>query len=173
MARGLQKPEVRARSAKPARDLVVRIAIVVAAPLVLAAGGRCVLASLEQLVRARMIRARESDRTGADARQRDPVDTARSGRQTVTNAFILGTFKGKLNDWDGDGHIDLNSRDVYSRVDGEIDSDMDGSPDYRPAAATTARCRSRGIADRICTGGESYGKHRNAGRPAVRVRPNG
>lgn len=48
----------------------------------------------------------------------------------LTNAFILGTFKGKLNDWDGDGHIDLNSRDVYSTVDGEIDTDMDGIPDY-------------------------------------------
>jgi HEAT repeats len=47
----------------------------------------------------------------------------------LTNAFILGTFKGKLNDWDGDGHIDLNSRDVYSTVDGEIDTDMDGVPD--------------------------------------------
>jgi hypothetical protein len=47
----------------------------------------------------------------------------------LTNAFILGTFKGKLNDWDGDGYIDLNSRDVYSTVDGEIDSDMDGKPD--------------------------------------------
>jgi hypothetical protein len=46
-----------------------------------------------------------------------------------TNAFILGTFKGKLNDWDGDGRIDLNSRDVYSTVDGEIDMDMDGVPD--------------------------------------------
>jgi hypothetical protein len=47
----------------------------------------------------------------------------------MTNAFILGTFKGKLNDWDGDGLIDLNSRDVYSTVDGEIDSDQDGIPD--------------------------------------------
>jgi HEAT repeat protein len=47
----------------------------------------------------------------------------------MTNAFILGTFKGKLNDWDGDGIIDLNSRDVYSTVDGEIDTDQDGVPD--------------------------------------------
>lgn len=47
----------------------------------------------------------------------------------MTNAFILGTFKGKLNDWDGDGVIDLNSRDVYSTVDGEIDSDQDGVAD--------------------------------------------
>jgi hypothetical protein len=46
-----------------------------------------------------------------------------------TNAFILGTFKGKLNDWDGDGRIDLNSRDVYSTAEGEIDMVMDGVPD--------------------------------------------
>jgi hypothetical protein len=46
-----------------------------------------------------------------------------------TNAFILGTFKGKLNDWDGDGRIDLNSRDVFSTAEGEIDTDMDGVPD--------------------------------------------
>jgi HEAT repeats len=47
----------------------------------------------------------------------------------MTNAFILGTFKGKLNDWDGDGVIDLNSRAVYSTADGEIDSDQDGIAD--------------------------------------------
>jgi len=47
----------------------------------------------------------------------------------LTNVFISGTFKGKLNDWDGDGAIDLNSRDVYSTTDGEIDSDMDGVAD--------------------------------------------
>jgi hypothetical protein len=47
----------------------------------------------------------------------------------LTNVFISGTFKGKLNDWDGDGRIDLNSRNVYSTVDGEIDTNMDGVPD--------------------------------------------
>ena len=47
----------------------------------------------------------------------------------MTNVFILGTFKGKLNDWDGDGIIDLNSRDVYSTVDGEIDTNLDGIAD--------------------------------------------
>jgi hypothetical protein len=47
----------------------------------------------------------------------------------LTNVFISGTFKGKLNDWDGDGVIDLNSRDVYSTVDGEIDSNQDGIAD--------------------------------------------
>lgn len=47
----------------------------------------------------------------------------------LTNAFISGTFKGKLNDWDGDGLIDLNSRPVYATVDGELDTDMDGVPD--------------------------------------------
>jgi len=47
----------------------------------------------------------------------------------LTNVFIAGTFKGKVNDWDGDGVIDLNSRSVYSTTEGEVDSDMDGIPD--------------------------------------------
>ncbi|HEX8363384.1 MAG TPA: HEAT repeat domain-containing protein [Longimicrobium sp.] len=47
----------------------------------------------------------------------------------MTNAFISGTFKGKLNDWDGDGHIDLNSRDVYSTTEGELDTNQDGIAD--------------------------------------------
>jgi hypothetical protein len=47
----------------------------------------------------------------------------------MTNTFIAGTFKGKLNDWDGDGAVDLNSRKVYSTTNGELDSDMDGRPD--------------------------------------------
>lgn len=47
----------------------------------------------------------------------------------LTNTFIAGTFKGKLNDWDGDGYIDLNSRPVYSTTEGEVDSDMDGKAD--------------------------------------------
>ena len=47
----------------------------------------------------------------------------------MTNAFILGTFKGKLNDWDNDGVIDMNSRDVYSTVDGELDMNQDGIAD--------------------------------------------
>jgi fatty acid desaturase len=38
MARALQKPQVRARSAKPVRALVTQIAIVLAALLLLAAG---------------------------------------------------------------------------------------------------------------------------------------
>lgn len=46
-----------------------------------------------------------------------------------TNVFLQGTFKGKLNDWDGDGKIDLNSRDVYSTVDGEVDMNQDGIAD--------------------------------------------
>jgi len=47
----------------------------------------------------------------------------------LTNVFISGTFKGKLNDWDGDGYIDLNSRNVYSTTEGEVDSNQDGIPD--------------------------------------------
>lgn len=46
-----------------------------------------------------------------------------------TNVFIAGTFKGKLNDWDEDGVIDLNSRNVYSTTEGELDTNMDGIPD--------------------------------------------
>lgn len=52
----------------------------------------------------------------------------------LTNVFIAGTFKGKLNDWDGDGLIDMNSRNVYSTVDGDVDSDQDGIAD-RPGVA--------------------------------------
>jgi hypothetical protein len=47
----------------------------------------------------------------------------------MTNVFIAGTFKGKLNDWDGDGLIDLNSRNVYATAEGEVDTNMDGIPD--------------------------------------------
>lgn len=47
----------------------------------------------------------------------------------LTNVFIAGSFKGKLNDWDGDGRIDLNSRDVYATAEGEVDTNMDGIAD--------------------------------------------
>jgi len=47
----------------------------------------------------------------------------------MSNVFIAGTFKGKLSDWDGDGKIDLNSRTVYSTVDGELDMNQDGQAD--------------------------------------------
>lgn len=60
----------------------------------------------------------------------------------LTNVFIAGTFKGKLNDWDDDGYIDLNSRNVYSTVEGEVDTDMDGVPD-QPGVAC---CPYRGVA---------------------------
>lgn len=52
----------------------------------------------------------------------------------LTNMFISGTFKGKLNDWDGDGVIDMNSRNVYSTTEGEVDTNMDGVPDHPGAA---------------------------------------
>ena len=55
----------------------------------------------------------------------------------MTNVFISGTFKGKLNDWDGDGQIDLNSRDVYSTTEGEVDSNQDGIAD-QPGMACCA-----------------------------------
>lgn len=57
----------------------------------------------------------------------------------LTNVFISGTFKGKLNDWDEDGYIDLNSRNVYSTTEGEVDSDMDGIPDQPGVACAVVR----------------------------------
>lgn len=57
----------------------------------------------------------------------------------MTNVFISGTFKGKLNDWDADGHIDLNSRNVYSTTEGELDSNMDGIPDEPGVSCCTLR----------------------------------
>lgn len=47
----------------------------------------------------------------------------------LANAFITGTFKGKLVDWDGDGKVDVNSIDIYSTVDADVDSDLDGVAD--------------------------------------------
>jgi hypothetical protein len=47
----------------------------------------------------------------------------------MTNTFLAGTFKGKVLDWDGDGVLDLNPLDVHATRAGEIDSDMDGTPD--------------------------------------------
>jgi hypothetical protein len=55
----------------------------------------------------------------------------------LTNTFIAGTFKGKLNDWDGDGLIDLNSRDVYSTTEGELDTNMDGVADHPGVSCCT------------------------------------
>jgi len=57
----------------------------------------------------------------------------------LTNVFISGTFKGKLNDWDGDGSIDLNSRNVYSTTEGELDTNMDGVPDEPGVSCCTFR----------------------------------
>jgi len=57
----------------------------------------------------------------------------------MSNVFIAGTFKGKLNDWDGDGKIDLNSRKVYSTVNGELDMDMDGVADRPGVTCCTHR----------------------------------
>lgn len=47
----------------------------------------------------------------------------------LANAFIVGTFKGKLVDWNGDGKVDVNSLDIYSTADGDVDSDQDGVAD--------------------------------------------
>lgn len=57
----------------------------------------------------------------------------------MSNVFIAGTFKGKLNDWNGDGKIDLNSRNVYSTVNGELDMNMDGIADKPGITCCTRR----------------------------------
>lgn len=57
----------------------------------------------------------------------------------MTNVFISGTFKGKLNDWNNDGLIDLNSRNVYSTVNGEVDSNQDGIPDQPGVACAVVK----------------------------------
>ena len=59
----------------------------------------------------------------------------------LTNAFIAGTFKGKLNDWDNDGRIDVNSRDVFSTEEGELDTNQDGIPDEPGLACCPGRER--------------------------------
>lgn len=48
----------------------------------------------------------------------------------LANAFIVGTFKGKLCDWNGDGRIDANSLDIFSTRDGDVDSNQDGVADH-------------------------------------------
>lgn len=48
---------------------------------------------------------------------------------SMTNVFLSGTYKGKLNDWDGDGKIDANTLKIYSTRSGEVDTNMDGIPD--------------------------------------------
>ncbi|SFQ95776.1 HEAT repeat-containing protein [Lentzea waywayandensis] len=47
----------------------------------------------------------------------------------LANAYITGTFKGKLVDWDGDGKIDVNSLDIYSTHEAEVDTNQDNIAD--------------------------------------------
>jgi hypothetical protein len=47
----------------------------------------------------------------------------------LANAYVSGTFKGKLTDWDGDGQVDINSIPVYATRDGLVDTNMDGVAD--------------------------------------------
>ena len=51
----------------------------------------------------------------------------------MPNVFDFGTFEGMLDDWDGDGHFDPNSRNVHSTANGKPDANMDGVP-ARPGA---------------------------------------
>lgn len=46
-----------------------------------------------------------------------------------TNGFVNGRFKGKVVDWDGDDIVDLNHLPAHATVLGEVDSDLDGTPD--------------------------------------------
>jgi hypothetical protein len=47
----------------------------------------------------------------------------------MTNTFIVGTFKGRLRDVDGDGVLEYNPFDVHSTRAGEVDSNCDGIAD--------------------------------------------
>lgn len=55
-----------------------------------------------------------------------------------TNAFLAGSFKGKVIDWDGDGVLDLNPLPAHATRLGEVDSDCDGIPDV-PGRTVCAR----------------------------------
>jgi hypothetical protein len=55
-----------------------------------------------------------------------------------TNTFIVGAFKGKVVDWNGDGILDLNYLPSHATAQGEVDSDLDGSPDI-PGRTVCAR----------------------------------
>lgn len=46
-----------------------------------------------------------------------------------TNTFLVGSFKGKVVDWDNDGVLDLNYLQSPSTAKGEVDSNFDGIPD--------------------------------------------
>lgn len=46
-----------------------------------------------------------------------------------TNAFLTGSFKGKVLDWNDDGVLDLNYLQSPSTPEGEVDSNFDGVPD--------------------------------------------
>lgn len=47
----------------------------------------------------------------------------------MTNAFLAGSFKGKVIDWDGDGVLDLNYLPAHATRNGEVDSNCDDVPD--------------------------------------------
>lgn len=57
----------------------------------------------------------------------------------MTNAFLTGSFKGKVVDWNGDGILDLNYWPAHATAKGEVDSDMDGEPDSPGVTVCTRR----------------------------------
>jgi hypothetical protein len=50
----------------------------------------------------------------------------------LTNTFLVGTFKGKLSDINGDGYLDVNTEACHSTIDGELDYDLDGIANEDP-----------------------------------------
>lgn len=56
----------------------------------------------------------------------------------MTNAFLSGTFKGKVLDWNGDGILDFNEVPAHATRAGEVDTDLDGVPDV-PGRTVCAR----------------------------------
>ena len=55
-----------------------------------------------------------------------------------TNSFLVGSFKGKVVDWNNDGVLDLNYLQSPSTAKGEVDSNFDGAPDV-PGMAVCSR----------------------------------
>jgi hypothetical protein len=63
----------------------------------------------------------------------------------MTNTFLSGSFKGKLQDWDGDGMLDFNYLPAYATRKGEVDSNLDNVPDV-PGRSMCARPLQKKVA---------------------------
>jgi hypothetical protein len=60
----------------------------------------------------------------------------------LTNAFMVGSFKGKVLDWNDDGILDLNYLNSYATRRGEVDSNLDGVADIPGRSYCTASLRA-------------------------------